>query len=164
MTCEEIRELILLLPFDQHRSRTRAALEAHARNCEYCRAELRGELSLSASLRALPEIPATVVDDVLAHIAAIDERRSARGASEARVTAPTAIWRPWAAFAGLAAVVVVYLQAVFSGRIDFDASRPLVGIGHDGLLSGAYSLPAAVGLAVAAFAYLASVFAVTRDH
>lgn len=167
MTCEEIRELIALVPHNQHRPQMRHIIEAHTQSCEYCQSALAAEASLAATLHGLPEIrtPPNTASVVLARIAVIDEQRAEAAAKRAPAAARHATWRPWAALAalaGLGAMLVVHLHVTVGERVGFNLLLPTIGIEQGGVLTGVYSAPLALGFAVALSSYLAGVLAAIR--
>jgi predicted anti-sigma-YlaC factor YlaD len=158
MTCDEIRELILFVPLNEHGPQARSVIEAHTEACQRCRALWREELSLSERLLELPEIRmrSNTVSRVLARVTAIDEYRAGVAARRARSAESGATWRPWTASAGLAAMLAIYLQVVIGGEAGFEFWSPLVGFGQ---LTDMFSVPTAIAFIVALFAYVAGLFA-----
>jgi predicted anti-sigma-YlaC factor YlaD len=157
MTCDEVRELILFVPLNEHGPQARSVIEAHIGGCEGCRALWREELSLSERLHELPEIrtKSNMVNSVLARVTAIDEYRAGAAVKRARAAEAGATWRPWTASAGLAAMLAIYLHIVIGGRAGFELWSPIVGFGQ---LTGMFSAPTAIAFIVALFVYVASVF------
>jgi predicted anti-sigma-YlaC factor YlaD len=164
MTCDEIRELIALVPHNQHGPKTRRIIEAHTQSCERCRTALHAESSLAAALLELQEIriSSNTASAVLARIAAIDKQGAKAAAMRAQTAAPRATWKPWAALAGFGAMLGVHLQAAFGEQVGFKLLSPIVGFGQEDVLTGAYSAPVALFFAVALSSYLAGVIAATR--
>jgi predicted anti-sigma-YlaC factor YlaD len=164
MTCNQIRELIDLVPHNQHRPQTRHIIEAHAQSCEYCQSALAAEASLAAMLHELPETrtPSNTASIVLARIAVIDEQRAEAAAKRAPAAARHATWRPWTALAGLGAMLVIHLQATVGEQVGFNLLSPIIGFEQGGVLTGVYSAPVALGFAVALSSYLAGVFSAIR--
>jgi hypothetical protein len=155
MTCDEVRELILFLPFKEHGRQARSVIEAHTAGCPRCRALWREELSLSERLHELPEIrtKSNMVSSVLARVTAIDEYRAGVAVRRARSAESSATWRPWTASAGLAAMLAIYLNIAIGGQPAFELWSPIVGFRQ---LTGMFSVPTAIGFIVALFAYIAS--------
>lgn len=102
MTCDEIREQILLVPLREYGARARMVIEGHTENCERCGAAWRAELLLAERLNELPEIrpQSDTVSSVLARLAVFDDRRAAVAAGQPRAAETDASWGPWAASAG----------------------------------------------------------------
>jgi ABC-type amino acid transport system permease subunit len=158
MTCDEVRELILFVPLSEHGPQARSVIEAHTEGCQRCQALWREELSLSERLLELPEIRmrSNTVSRVLARVAAIDEYRAGVAVGRARSAESGATWRPWAASAGLAAMLAIYLYVVIGEQTGFEFWSPRVGFGQ---LTGMLSAPTVIAFIVALFAYIAGMFA-----
>lgn len=164
MTCDEVRELILFVPLNEHGAHTHVIIEAHTESCERCRSLWREELLLSQRLHELPDIRAAsnTVSSVLSRVTAIDEHRACVAARGARLAETNATWRPWTASVGLAAMLAIYLHIAIGGQTGLELGSPIVGFGQENILTGNFSAPTAIGFVVALFAYIAGLFASDR--
>jgi predicted anti-sigma-YlaC factor YlaD len=156
MTCDEVREQILFVPVTEHGPQTRSVIEVHTAACERCRALWDEELSLLEGLQELPETRtrSDTASIVLARVTAIDEYRADQ-ARRARSAESNAFWRPWTASAGLAVMLVTYLQIVIDGQAGVEFLSPIVGFGQ---LLGMFSVPTAIAFVVALLVYVVSLF------